>query len=456
MDRISSGNPQIDRILAGGFPVRSINIIMGEPGTGKTLFVEQLSFSNAQEHSGRPVLYTSTLSEPLSKFLSYVQDGGLIDPSIIGAGVQYEDLEPRLSREPQKLVEMLKDLILTYRPRILVIDSFKAIAELIPERAQWRRILADLAGLLSAYDVTTFWVGEYCSDSIGVLPEFAVADGILELSREQRGTRDDRYLHVVKLRGSGFLDGQHTFRIGSSGLEVFPRLLTPAAPSEYKSVSERLSSGIAGLDAMIEAGWLRGTSTLVLGPSGSGKTVIGLSFLREGVRNGEPGFLVSFEENPTQLARMLSSFGWNPAELIGPGRLDVLYTAPVELQIDTIVTELFRRIDASGIRRVVIDGVGELEASARDPVRFREYIYAMTQYFARMNITSMLTLQHDTAPTRAANSYPLSPLSDNTVQLEMAIDQDLSRHLRVIKSRASAHSGQRRVLQITSAGVKVE
>ena len=45
--RISSGNPEADRVLGGGFPGNSINILMGEPGTGKTLFAEQLLFANA-------------------------------------------------------------------------------------------------------------------------------------------------------------------------------------------------------------------------------------------------------------------------------------------------------------------------------------------------------------------------------------------------------------------------
>jgi len=46
-----------------------------------------------------------------------------------------------------------------------------------------RRIVAELGGLLSAYAVTTFLVGEYSLDQIPVYPEFAVADGILELAR---------------------------------------------------------------------------------------------------------------------------------------------------------------------------------------------------------------------------------------------------------------------------------
>jgi len=45
--RVQTGNPQADDILGGGFPQNSINVVMGEPGTGKTIFAEQLLFHNA-------------------------------------------------------------------------------------------------------------------------------------------------------------------------------------------------------------------------------------------------------------------------------------------------------------------------------------------------------------------------------------------------------------------------
>jgi predicted ATP-dependent serine protease len=69
-DRLSSGNHEADYILGGGFPSNSINIIMGHPGSGKTIFAEQLMFANAGED--RPILYFTTLSEPLAKVVRYL------------------------------------------------------------------------------------------------------------------------------------------------------------------------------------------------------------------------------------------------------------------------------------------------------------------------------------------------------------------------------------------------
>lgn len=195
MERISTGDPEADRVLRGGFPINWINILMGEPGTGKTLFAEQLAF--AQRDSHLPALYLATLSEPLAKFVTYLQEYPFADPARIGVDVLYEDLTPLLLPAPEKLGEVLAGLIQQHRPRVLISDSFKAIAEMLPDRQTWRRVLSDVAGLLSAYQVTSFWVGEYTAAMIAEVPEFAVADGILEFARQHQGTRDDRRLRVV-------------------------------------------------------------------------------------------------------------------------------------------------------------------------------------------------------------------------------------------------------------------
>ena len=452
MDRLSTGNQVVDRILAGGFPARSINIVMGEPGTGKTILAGQLAFANGGD---RPALYLTTVSEPLAKVITYLQEYTFADPTTIGTRVIYESLAEALA-EPDSLEEHVAELIKQHRPSIIVIDSFKAMADLVPERDRWRRLLHGLAGLLTAYDATSFWIGEYTADMMTDLPEFAVADGILELTRTQTGTRDDRYLRVVKLRGSSFLDGYHYFRLTAAGLEVFVRLVTPEVSAPYSTSAERLSSGVTGLDELISTGWLRGTSTVVSGPSGAGKTALSLHFLREGVARGEPGLMISFQENPIQLARAMSAFGWTPASLLGPNKLDVLYTSPVELQIDSIVTEAFRRLESNGVRRLVIDAVGDMERTARDELRYRDYLYTLTQYMAVRGVTAMFTLETNAAGHPGSTGKEISPMSDNLVLLGMELDDQLTRTIRVLKSRGSAHDGRRHLLHITGQGVRVE
>jgi len=450
MDRVSTGNRQADLILGGGFPANSINIIMGQPGSGKTVFCEQLAFANL---SDRAVLYLTTVSEPLPKVLTYLQEFSFADTDAIGTRIVYDSIAETATTVPLKLPERTFELVQQHRPAIIIFDSFKALGDLMPDTAAWRKVLYELAGTLSAYDTTAFWVGEYVPDMVPRLPEFAVADAIIELTREQQGTRDDRYLRVVKLRGSTFLDGYHAFRIGPDGLHVYPRLVSPVAfGTGYGTKEERLTTGIQGLDEMIETGWLRGTTTLVSGPSGSGKTLLGLHFLREGVRRGERGLLVTFQENPSQLARICRSLGWREDEVPNCGALDVMYTSPVELQIDSIVGEIFRRIDESGIRRVVIDAIGDLVNASRDALRFRDYTYALTQRFARQGVTAMLLVE----TARAQSGPEVAPMVDNILVLEMMLGDDLQRTIRIIKTRGSGHDGRRLPLAISSRGIVVD
>ena len=452
MDRLGTGNPQLDSILHGGFPRGSINVVAGSPGSGKTILAQQLAFANAR--TDRPVLYLSTLSEPLAKLLGYLQQMAFADIELIGSGVIYDSLSEDLKDTPERLPARMLELIQQHRPGVIVIDSFKALADLMPDPQVARRGIFELASLLTAYDTTSFWVGEYCAGAEDGRLEFSIADGIVELSREQTGSRDERFLRIAKLRGSAFRSGSHAFDITGAGIRVYPRLLGPPGDS-YELATERLQSGIQGLDEMIEAGWLRGTSTLVAGPSGAGKTMLGLHFLRQGVEDGEPGLLVNFQENHAQLRRVMRSLGWDPENIVRPGRLDVLYSSPIELKIDSIVEELFRRIEEHGVRRIVLDALADLERSAADSRRFRDYMYALTQHFAARGVTAMLALEAE-PQDRFSQGNEVEFMSDNIVLLSMELGTELRRTIRITKSRGSAHDGRGHVLQITGGGIVVE
>src|ERR1700726_961133 len=71
LELLGTGNTALDAILGGGIPVRSVNVIAGLPGTGKTLCTLQMLFHFARE--GRKSLYFTTMSEPTVKLLRYIQ-----------------------------------------------------------------------------------------------------------------------------------------------------------------------------------------------------------------------------------------------------------------------------------------------------------------------------------------------------------------------------------------------
>src|SRR5688572_21418627 len=453
-DRLSSGNAEADHILGGGFPADSINIIMGHPGSGKTIFAEQLIFHNAS--SDRPILYFTTLSEPLSKVVRYLQSFDFFDETKVGTEVIYEDIGPQLSRDgAPALIPLLQEAIRTSSPKIIVIDSFKAVHDLAPTVAERRRMVYDLTALLSAYGTTAFLLGEYTEDDILLYPEFAVADGIVELSRRRLGNRDERYFRVYKLRGSRYLEGAHAFRITDSGLDIFPRLVSPRMPEGYEPASERVSMGIASLDDMLEGGVWRGSTTLLGGPSGAGKTTIALQFALEGARLGESTLYMNFQENPSQLMRTIRNLGSDLEEAQAKG-LDLVYASPVELQIDSIIVDMFRRIQQRHVRRLVIDALGDLASAATDPQRLHDYLYALVQHFAVSGITSVLNFE-TTGNTIAGNGVQnaVSYLSDNVLLLTVDGAERTRRSLRILKTRGSAHDSRVREVEISATGLRV-
>jgi circadian clock protein KaiC len=357
-------------------------------------------------------------------------------------------------------VPRIREAIQTIEPCLIVIDSFKAVHDLSSSVPEMRRLVSDLAGLLSAYATTTFLVGEYREADISVYPEFAVADGIVEFARHKHSTRDERFLRVTKLRGSEYREGLHAFQITPTGLEVYPRLVSPRVPLDYTTARERVATGVTGLDQLIGGGLWRGSTTVVAGPTGSGKTTIGLQFALAGVATREPSLYVNFQENPTQLARAIGGLGGDVMALRQQG-LHFLYTSSVELQIDRLIVQMFDLIDRYGIRRVVLDAVGDLSMASADVQRTHDYLYALVQHFAVLGITGLLCLE-DVGHNPTNGGFPmtgeflnLSYMSDNLVLLEIHRGDRLTRQLSIYKTRGSVHDEAVHPVTITAEGVRV-
>jgi circadian clock protein KaiC len=457
-DRVSTGNAQADDILSGGFPKNSINIVMGHPGTGKSIFAEQLVFRNASDD--RPILYLTTLSEPLAKMVSYLQRFAFFDENKIGKSVLYEDIGPQLVEGGiRALLQCVERAIDVAAPKIIVIDSFKALHDLSPSSSEMRRVLYELAGLLTAFQTTVFLVGEYTDDDAQRLPEFAVADGILQFMRNPLSMRDERFLRVLKLRGSGYLEGLHAFRIGPGGLEIFPRLVSPEIPESYTIVEERTPIGVDGLDPLIGGGLWLGSTTLLAGPTGAGKTTVGLQFVLEGVRRGEACLYANFQENPMQIVRSLRALGADVDSAKHRG-LHLMYASPVELQVDRIIVSMFQQIQREGVRRIVIDAVGDLIAAASDAQRLHDYLYALVQHFTVKGVTSLLMFEtaggeHGPGLHSGNVGGRFSYMSDNIVLLSTDRKDRAKRGVAVIKARASKHDLEVHEVEISEKGLRV-
>jgi circadian clock protein KaiC len=455
-DRILTGCAGLDEVLGGGIPPNTISVIMGAPGTGKTLLAEQLAFANATSET--PVLYLTTLSEPLEKFITHGQTQNFFDIAKVGVAMLYEDLGLMLRQSGiDQLPEIATNLLMEHRPRFVFIDSFKALTELLTTPQERRTVIYDLASVLSSYQCTSFLVGEYAQETMTELPEFAIADVVLQLMKYSTIVREQRFLRVEKLRGSHSIPGMHAFSIDGNGVEVYPRLLTPTISPNYSPKLERVATGISNLDDMIAEGFWRGSTTLIAGPTGSGKTIIGLHFITQGALKGEQGLYVGFQENPTQLARVMKNLGWKSEQLLNGGGFDLLYKSPIELQLDTITSEIFQRVREGKVKRVVIDALGDLERGSIDRQRFSDFIYALTQWFAAENVTCLM--MHELSnlfEVHGISDQEVSNMADNIILLRFKPGPEMQRTLRIIKTRASAHDNREHDLQITSKGVIVK
>ncbi|GAB6063849.1 ATPase domain-containing protein [Deferrisoma palaeochoriense] len=450
MNRIPTRVPHLDPVLGGGLPPGALVLLAGRAGTGKTLLALQWLFGNATPDA--PGLYVTTLSEPQEKLLRHLANYGFFRPDAVGEAVRFADLGPTLlDRGPEAALEDLERLLRQHEPAYLVVDSFRALADLAPSADRFRPLVFRLGAHLATLPVTALLLGEYGSREVMDTVAASVVDAILYLSNEVEPDRSGRRsLRVVKLRGSGFQEGEHPLWIGDDGVRVAPRTTTPDRPAAYEPLTRRRPTGVEGLDRLTGGGFLDGTATLFVGEPGAGKTTFALSAVTAAARAGEPSLYVSFQEDPNQLAATAGRLGV-PAD----GPVTFFYTSPVELASDRHVLEVARRADACGARVVVVDSLTDLRAGAGD--RYLAFAYSLVQHFKDRRTSLVMTLESSDlfGPVRISG-VGISHVADNVVLLRYHEEAGrLATALTVLKARGIEHSREIVGYELGTAGVRV-
>jgi circadian clock protein KaiC len=459
LERVSTGVAALDEVLGGGLPKASIALLCGEPGSGKTVFALQLLFRAARR--GEKSLYFTTLSEPSLKLVRHMQGFRFFDPALLDREVKVIDLGSSLrAQAPEAAVERIVERVEAEEPDLVVVDSFRALHDLSDGPLRARTVAYDLAVHMASWGATTLLVGEYTAADYGVLPEFAIADGIVRLGTAPQELTRVRELEIQKLRGSPFVPGIHYFEIDADGMRFFPRVRapTPGADGEPRAKhGVAVPTGVAQLDALLRGGIPHASSTVVMGGTGTGKTLLGLHFLVEGARRNEPGILFTLEETPAQVRAIASGFAFGFEAHERAGLVHVRHTAPIELSTDRFLQQARDEIERVGARRVVLDSLTSLALGAISERRYKELVFALAKHLRGMGVTLLVTMEiPELLGTGQLSGHGVSFAIDNVIQLRyVEIAGRLDRAISVLKARGVDVNTEVRGMTIGPRGVEV-
>ena len=135
-------------------------------------------------------------------------------------------------------------------------------------------------------------------------------------------------------------------------------------------LEEKVETGIPGLDGLIGGGLIRNSTVLLKGECGSGKTILGLQYLTHGALHGEPGVLLSIEENKKDIFRESAKFGWDLKSLEKQGKLAIVQR---QTQYSLTISKLERTARQLGAKRAVIDSIPALFSGYPNELRSSEW-----------------------------------------------------------------------------------
>ncbi len=225
------------------------------------------------------------------------------------------------------------------------------------------------------------------------------------------------------------------------------------------NMNERVTTGVIGLDEILNGGVLRGNSVLVEGPPGSGKTTLGLQFIVHGITQcGENGIVFTFEQFPEQLYRDAMAFGWDLRRMEEDGKLRIVCTSPplLERMVRSPDGLLERMRDEIGAKRILVDSITHLHRITENQVQLRELLHSLVNGLKLLGFTSLLTKEMTTHEPSAIDFEEY--VVDTVIRLNhitLAGTRGARRWLEVRKARGQSFIEGRHPYRITDSGICV-
>jgi len=458
-----TGIEGFDDITHGGLPSGRTTLLIGGPGSGKTLFALRFLVHGArncnqpgifvafEEHSERIIANAEgfgwNLPELQRKKLFFLD--ALPSPGLIQSGSF--DLTGMLAMIGTKAREM--------GARRIVFDALDILLALLPDDATKRQEIYRLNDWLLASGLTgliTAKAGEDGARSFSLQPfgfmQFMVDCAVMLNHRVALGV-SQRNLRVLKYRGSGFDENESPFVIGKGGFDV--AITRTLGRMDADVTAERVSSGVARLDTMLGGGYYRGASVLITGFPGTAKTTLSGAFAEAACKRGERTMFFSFDSDGGEVIRNLASVGIRLGRYVKNGLLHMVSARTISGSAETLLVRIKSLAREHKSRCLVIDPVSTL-AKVGNELTAHGVAERLIDWSKADGTTLVCTSLLDELNGQSEGGTPLqiSTIADTWIHLNYLVQAgERNRGLSIIKSRGTAHSNQVRELILSDTGV---
>lgn len=221
-ERLSSGIQGFDKNIGNGFKKNSVNLVVGGSGSGKTIFSVQFLMAGLLE--GERVMYI-TFEEKKKEFYENMGKFGWDLESYEKKGKFFF-----LEYSPEKVQTMLEEgggaiesIVLKYNISRIVIDSITSFALLFEQELKRREAALNLFSIIRNWKCTSLLTLEdekpETEGGVASSIEFE-ADSIIVLYFVRRKIRRERFIEVLKMRGTKHSTEIHPFNITDKGISV--------------------------------------------------------------------------------------------------------------------------------------------------------------------------------------------------------------------------------------------